>query len=281
MHLMRKFYLNSLLVASLALVSVTVRAEDCSEQFHQGRAPVIEIIPMKKGIQELCFGLFAVAHSPISKGPVWVAEYLTRDRVTRAKKLSRENNFHPEERVPQRERSELSDFQRSGYDRGHMAPNKDMPDRESQYHSFSLANIIPQDPNNNQVLWAAVEDATRNLARQRNAVYVVTGPVFKGNLKRLNGRVLVPTHVFKAVLDPRTGEAAAWISDNAANAVPRTVTLMELEGVIGIRVFPGVDGSRVLDLPELNPRNRQSVSLEKVGHISSVATHFISRILQR
>src|SRR3569833_1805298 len=94
-----------------------------------------------------------------------------------------------------------------------MAPNGDMATEASQYESFSLANIIPQAPKNNQILWEGIEEATRTLAEQDQQLFVVIGPVFEGNdLERLNGRVLVPTYIYKALYDPVKRQAGAYLS---------------------------------------------------------------------
>ena len=73
--------------------------------------------------------------------------------------MVRVDSFHPEPSLPAGVRSELSDYRRSGYDQGHVAPNGDMGDEASQRDSFSLANMIPQDRNHNAGLWAAIKPA--------------------------------------------------------------------------------------------------------------------------
>jgi endonuclease G len=62
------------------------------------------------------------------------------------------------------------DYTRSGYDRGHMAPNADFNDtRENALLTFFIANIWPQTPTVNRVVWLRAENETRKLA----AVYLI------------------------------------------------------------------------------------------------------------
>ena len=91
------------------------------------------------------------------------------------------------------------------YDRGHMAPNADMPNKAAQFDSFSLANMVPQAPKNNQQVWRELEEATRALVtKQKLDVFVVTGPVFQGKkLKTIGQGVIVPSAVYKAVYMPK------------------------------------------------------------------------------
>ena len=77
-------------------------------------------------------------------GPLWSAEHLTADGVARARGLERQGTFHEDERLSPDDRASLTDYERSGYDRGHMAPSGDMPDLDAQQQSFSLANVVPQ-----------------------------------------------------------------------------------------------------------------------------------------
>ena len=109
-------------------------------------------------------------YSGISKTPLWSAEHLNAERLS--VKIKREDNFHEETRVAQRHRALLSDYRGSGYDRGHMAPNGDMPNKESQSDSFSLSNMVPQAPKNNQEVWRKLEEATRAIATKQNKMFM-------------------------------------------------------------------------------------------------------------
>src|SRR6185437_6222399 len=123
----------------------------------------------------------------------------------------------------------------------HMAPSGDMPDPESQRESFSLANMIPQNPNNNRNLWEGIETAVRDVALYDGEVYVVTGPIFQGaTLQRLHGRVLVPTGIFKAIYDPRRNAAGAYVVDNAPGMAWKAVSVADLDKLVGIDVFPAL-----------------------------------------
>ncbi len=244
-----------------AISSAHAQTTECLPLFHEQTPPALTRPALQASTVGLCYDAFAVMYSGVSRTPLWSAERLTRDSLARAKEVKREDNFHAETALPESYRAELSDYARSGYDRGHMSPAADMPTRQAQHQSFSLANIIPQNRHNNQVLWSAIEGATRHLTNQRGELFVVTGPIFEGdNLERLNGRVLVPTHVFKAVLDPATQEAAAWIAPNADGDVYDVVSIAELEKRAHIDVFPKLPASakqKAMRLPEPRIRGRK------------------------
>lgn len=226
-------------VVVLILVTACNRPPSCPEHFAQGGVPVTTNEKLNSKTRMLCFEGYAVLHSGVSRTPLWTAEHLTVDRVSQAKGMKRKNTFHAEEKLPESERSELRDYAHSGYDRGHMSPSGDMPTESAQYESFSLANMIPQNPNKNQILWESMEEAIRNLARSNGELYVVTGPTFEGTaLERLNGRVLVPTSIYKAIYIPARQQAGAYYTANAAGMDYEVLSIAELTERIGIDVFP-------------------------------------------
>lgn len=236
----RKRVVTAIISAVLALVALWTRREaDCTVQYADGVQPAITSSALAKKTRLLCYDGYALMHSGVSRTPVWVAEHLTAGRVNAARELKRQNKFHAEERLSRAERAELDDYVRSGFDRGHMAPSGDMPTEQAQYESFSLANMIPQSPDNNQKLWEAIEETTRNLARSNGEVYVVTGPIFESSsLRRLNGRVLIPTSVFKAIYDPARKQAGAYVTPNEEGDEYQTLSLAELEERTHVDPFP-------------------------------------------
>lgn len=250
--------LAALVSSGLALAVVVPAAAagtSCPQHFADGAAPSIVNPALTQRAKELCFASFAVMHSGLMRTPLWSAEHLTRDALERARVQTRVNAFHPELRLPGGERAELPDYARSGLDRGHMAPSGDMPDPGSQAESFSLANMVPQDPDLNRHLWEGIESAVRDLARRRGELYVLTGPLFEGkDLGVLKGRVYVPSSVYKLVFDPQSQEAAAYIAINQPTSEYRVVSVAELERRAGIiflapSILPAVARNRPMGLP--------------------------------
>jgi endonuclease G len=232
-------------------------AGNCPAHYVDGRLPEIRNQKMSSATTELCYGVFGVVHSGITRTPLWSAEHLTADHIDAAQHLSRENSFHPELQLPAGQRAELSDYARSGYDRGHMAPNGDMPDRETQHQSFTLANMVPQDSDNNRHIWAGIEGAVRKLASKEGDLYVITGPAFIGASLQRAGRVLVPSHLYKLVYSPRQRAGAAFFIENRADAPLETISIAELESRIGINLLPSLPPGQktaMLRLPTIKQR---------------------------
>ncbi len=257
---MKKIF--AVLLCFLLFTAAQAQTSGCDKHFFQKAAPEFTRKALQASTVGLCFEAFSVMHSGVSKTPLWSAEHLTRESLQAARGVPREDSFHAEETLPPKHGAELADYARSGFDRGHMAPAADMPTRQAQHESFSLANVVPQNRRNNQQLWAAIEGATRHLTNQRGELYVMTGPIFEGDrIERLNGRVFVPSHVFKAVVDPSNGEGAGWLAPNDDSGEYQVISIAELEKKTGINLFPKLPDAlkqKAMELPQPKMRARRS-----------------------
>ncbi len=224
-------------------------SDNCAPQFLAGKAPVLTNDKMAAKTHELCYMGFAVLDSGLTRTPLWAAEHLTADRIADARNLPRKGSFHADANLPADERAELVDYKGYDFDRGHMAPNGDMPDAASQAECFTLANIVPQNAENNRGVWKEIEEKVRDLAEKDADVYVVSGPIFGGdNIEQLHDRVMVPTQFFKAVYDAKLHKGAAYIVQNAPGSAYETISLTKLQGLTGINVFPGLPQSATGEL---------------------------------
>ena len=215
----------------------------CTQNYYQGEAPNFTNQALANNSHELCFDGFTVMYSGITRTPLWSAQHLTRDRLARAMKLDRQNNFHEETQLPSEERATLEDYKGSGFDRGHMSPNGDMGSRAQQFNSFSLANIVPQNSYNNQNPWRLLEEATRALVMQEGEAYVITGAAFRGKSIRKIGNVLVPTDIFKVVYFPKRQAAGVYFSPNDASGQVNVISLAELNQDVGLDLLPSLPDS--------------------------------------
>jgi endonuclease G len=189
----------------------------------------------------LCYQSFAVLYSGVSKTPVFVAERLNRAQLEDAKDEKRTNRFFADARLRKAERAELDDYKGSGFDRGHMAPAGDMPNARAMAQSFSLANMVPQAPKNNQKTWNGIEQATRKyVMRAKGDVYVISGPVYEGKPKTIGSRrVWVPKHLYKLVYDPAAGRAwAHWIENTNEARAGKPISYEELVRRTNIEFLP-------------------------------------------
>ncbi|MES2298255.1 MAG: DNA/RNA non-specific endonuclease [Pseudomonadota bacterium] len=244
-------------VASLgaaAAPAAVAGAPACPAHYVDGRMPEIRNPKLAGATRELCYSEFGVMHSGLTRTPLWSAEFLQARNVLAAHELSRENSFHVERKLPPGQRAELSDYAHSGFDRGHMAPNGDMPDRQSQQESFSLANMVPQNARNNRHVWAAIEAAARKLSKREGTLYLVTGPAFLDTSLQKVGNVLVPSHLYKLVYSPRQKAGAAWFVRNSEDDQVQVLSIAQLEERVGIDLLPSLSAQQkrvLLRLPGL------------------------------
>jgi len=149
--------------------------------------------------------------------PSWTAEHLTPASLGKSPDGGgdRQNsNFVEDQSLPVKFRAKLSDYFRSGYDRGHMVPAADAKgSQEAMDETFLLSNIAPQvGAGFNRHYWAYLEDWCRRLTGSFADVYVFTVPLYLPKLDsdgkyRITHEVIgsppnvsVPTHFAKVVL---------------------------------------------------------------------------------
>lgn len=233
--------MKRVLLPLLLLLAVPAAAQEpgCSGLFTGGVPPMLVNPKLERRTTPLCNAAYAVLESGMTHGPLWSAEHPTRASIEDARQLRREGEFRPDDRLPAEDRAQLGDYRGSGYDRGHMVPSGDMPTAEAQNQSFLLSNVVPQTAELNRGIWAGVEQAVRGLAERDGELFVVTGPVFRGEALQSIGAdgVLVPTSTWKAVFDPVAGGAGAYVCRNDRRPSCETMSVAALTQLVGIDPF--------------------------------------------
>lgn len=241
-----------LLLTAVFLVSATGSAQagfaSCLQFFPGQQPPRLPAPAAEWRPRELCFEAFAVLHSGRAKTPLYTVERLTREQLLDARDEQRSKRFFADARLPRADRATPDDYRGSGLDRGHMAPAGDMPTPTAMDQSFSLANVVPQAPVNNQRTWAGIERDTRHyVLRARGPVYVFTGAVHAAGAAPRphrtigDGGVWVPTHLYKLVFDAADRRAwAHWVENSDAARAGAPIAYEELVRRTGIEFLPGL-----------------------------------------
>lgn len=230
MKSLRQLLALAVLIGLLNPLSAFALFQDCKDLFPGQKIPSTQQVG-----RDLCFDSFAIYYSPSDKKPIYTVEKLSREQLL-APHPKRSNQFYEEARLPLAERSLLSDYRGSGYDRGHNAPAGDMTNERSMAQSFSLANMMPQARQNNQGIWAKnVEEPTRlYVKRAAGDIYVYTGST--GNSGSIgSGRVTIPSHLYKLVYDPSKNLAwAYWIENTNEATMTPPISYQDLVQKTGI-----------------------------------------------
>lgn len=228
-----------LILAALLNASIAYSGQTACPQFFVGGSAPEETNP-KASVRKLCNEEYSVGHSGKTRSPLWGAERMTRESIEAGKGLPRKNNFRPDPRLPVNERSELRDFAKSGYDRGHLFASRNASTGEAQSESFYLSNVVVQDRENNQNLWEGIEFTVRTLAKSEKDIFIITGPIFAGSDKALKGRVHIPSAMFKCLYLPLKNQGGCYAANNSPGMDYNIASISQVEQTIGINLFPAI-----------------------------------------
>ncbi|MBA4137822.1 MAG: hypothetical protein C0518_10940 [Opitutus sp.] len=128
-----------------------------------------------------------------------------------------------------------TDYQGSGYDRGHMCPSADRTvSRADNDFTFYMSNMVPQAPDNNQGVWANFESYCRTLAAQGFEVLIISGPGGFAGSTVPSGAADIPGFVWKVVVAAPVG--ATPVLDRIDSNT--RVIALKIPNIAGIRNDP-------------------------------------------
>lgn len=145
---------------------------------------------------------YALGYCYATRQASWVQYHFTREE-NQTRDTPRAEVFLPDPEVPSHASATEEDYRHPMYDRGHLAPAADMQHSpEAMRDSFYLSNISPQNRAMNAGIWADIEKFVRYSVNAERELYVITGPLFAENPRRIGpNRFPIPEAYYKILYD--------------------------------------------------------------------------------
>ncbi len=197
---------------------------------------------------------YSVAYNQKFRQANWVGYCLTRNETNSIYK--RENRFVSDPLIKGTDNEK--DYEKSGYDRGHLAPAADMGfSKNTMAESFYYSNMSPQIPSFNRGIWKQLEEQTRNWAIEYDSLYIVVGPIFSDSMTVIGiHRVAVPNLYYKVILDNHKGKEKmigfVMQNESSKNSLQNfVVSVGRVEEMTGIDFFPLLEDTLEIKLESL------------------------------
>lgn len=154
-------------------------------------------------IKVINFDHYTVGFNEKEKRTEWVSYRLTHEMVTAPAEGSRVAFYQEGKSLSSTE------YTRSGFDRGHMAPFAHFNfSEEAGASTFSMLNIIPQSPFINRGIWRGIEEYERKIVEYYPCIYVLIKNDYTGTKK---GKLNIPETMTKTVYTCEMEELASFI----------------------------------------------------------------------
>ena len=170
--------------------------------------PVRRSSPAPKDIVVLDKGEFKVGWSPSLRHPVWVAYHVPAVAISEAGKRPGFKQDKDAANSPT-----AAQYAKTGYDRGHMAPNYAIATRfgrEAQNRTFLMSNVTPQTPRLNRGVWRDIEHRIAELwTRRWGESWVIVGCISNEPRKLADTDIDIPTRFYQVVVAQNGNEIRA------------------------------------------------------------------------
>ncbi len=165
---------------------------------------------------------YALSYNNTTRIPNWVSWQLNNSWLGSA---PRQDDFRADTSLPSAwYRVQGTDYQGSGFDRGHMTPSGDRTRTVTDNSAtFLMTNMIPQAPDNNQGPWANLENYSRDLVvNQGKELYIISGGYGVGGTGSngtqytiASGKIQVPARTWKIIVVLNTpGSGVSGVTTN-------------------------------------------------------------------
>ena len=201
---------------------------------------------------------YALSYNQSRGTPNWVGYEL--DARQSQSGTDRCNCFTADPLLPLNKQIFTSDYTSGGYDRGHMTRSADRTlANGDNARTFYLTNVVPQQADLNQGVWAQFENALADSARNSGkAVYIMTGPQYNAGAPltyiKNQGKIAIPDSTWKvALIVKRRADGTPYDVSNLqawANIDSVTVLAVMMPNVAGIRNDPPSKYYRTVDQVE-------------------------------
>lgn len=237
------FFIIAIIIILILLIIKYNQSTNPADMVQPVTAGNLEIPLLNNSDQIVKHTAYTLQYSELNEQPDWVAYYLTKDRLHG--NAQRTDDFKEDPLVASGS-AQLSDYKRTGYDRGHMAPAADFSwSQTAMSECFYLSNMSPQLHSFNAGIWETLENQVRTWAdADRDTLFIVTGPILKDCLPAVgaHNKLTVPEYYYKALLrKSATGfSAIAFVlkHENSSQALSNfAVTVDSLEKLTKIDFF--------------------------------------------
>lgn len=208
-----------------------------------GQDTTFNYLPHSKDeFQTIEYENYSLAYSEEHEQALWVAYELTEYEAI-SNIAVRSDDFREDQLVISGSAA-LSDYRRSGFDRGHLAPAGDFGfSHSAMSESFYMTNMSPQNPGFNRGIWKKLESLVRVWAIENKQIYIITGGVLDNPILTIgDNKVAVPQYFYKVVLDYTIPgiKSIAFLLKNEPSSQPLqefVISIDSVESLTGIDFF--------------------------------------------